>query len=116
VPNQGTKYFYYNESTTKENKLEVLIKGLTLTDATNYEQALVGLGFAKVGLIYELVDGANTYYAQVKFSSDYDALVLSYAVKPTTDEKPVFVATVFDLIESDSAVYMEFQMDRILKE
>lgn len=115
VPNQGTKYFYYNESTTKENKLEVLIKGLTLTDATSYEAALVGLGFVKVGLNYELVDGANTYYAQVKYSSDYDALVLSYAVKPTMDEKPVFVATVFDLIESDSAVYMEFQMDRILK-
>ena len=115
----GTKYFYYNESSQDKFIAEVLIKGLKSTDVSAYKTLLENQGFIKTStdLSYsKIVDGVTNYVA-ISYNDLYKTITVSYSIQELIDTKePLFINDSFELIMSDSAVYMEFQLELIAEE
>lgn len=112
----GSKYFYYNESTKVDNVLEVLIKGLTHYDLLAFNAELESAGFipSANSKTFTKEDGDFIYYAATSYDDTYHALTVGYSVfDKVKTNKPNFINHAKDLIESDSAVYMEFQLELI---
>ena len=110
----GIKYFYYNESSLTEYVAEVLIKGLSKNDQLDYETSLLAAGFELSDTEFSYVKTTNdlTYYAAVSYDETYEALTLSFNIQDaSTAEEPLFINDGYELILSDSAVYMEFQLE-----
>ena len=120
--NGGNKYFYYNSSTLEYDAMELLVKGLSETDVTSYQSALVTEGFVldETTTYYNKTVKGNTYYVSVSFDSTYDLFYLGVVKveenEEIKDQLDMLDHEAFDLVEADSAVYMEVMMDAILAE
>lgn len=114
----GNKYFYYNQSNKQDNILEVLVKGLLKADLNTYNDRLVSEGFTRsLQGLYVKETNEAIYYAQTLYDETYEVFSLSMSVfEKTKVHQPFFSSNIFDLINSDSAVYMEFQLALITKE
>lgn len=130
LPNivSGDKIYYYNTSTQEDAKLEILVKGSNVAYVATYSQALIDLGYTLVkeassypakqaGYYTKTVDDV-TYMAIVEFDETFDLLYIGIV-----DDIPVSYASSWPitfsasvLINSDSAIYLEFTMDKILSE
>lgn len=114
----GTKYFYYNLSTQTTNAVEVLIKGMSEEEYADYVEKLLNNDFvySQVDEHYQKVVGDSLYLVNILFDNDYHATLVSVSVVPNESFDSLFNKTVFDAIISDSAVYMEFQIERVIRE
>lgn len=128
----GTKYFYYNEATDKDIKMEILVKGLTASDVDTFGTALTNLGYTyyseatdnedKVNGYYQLsvTDGDVTtdYMVQVAYSEEMNLFYLGIMDRAPDDFASAwpFTVDIEETVISDSAVYMEMTMDQIMSE
>ncbi len=129
---QGNKFFYYNNSDSNNNIVDILVKGVDETYVDTYIAALISSGYSYVyetttnpllqyGYYMKTVsDGIDDgdYMVIVHYDSEYslfhvgiaNVVPLSYssiwAVRPDVKE----------LIDADSAVYMEFMLQEIEEE
>jgi len=132
---EGNKFFYYNNSTDKENVLEMLVKGVSPSYVDTYEDALIAAGFTYV---YEETinpEKANGYYTITVATEDVDNPTIDFMVQVqyseeyqlfyvgVTDSIPVdfisnwpLTVNVEETVNSDSAVYVEMMMDQIMLE
>jgi uncharacterized repeat protein (TIGR02543 family) len=130
LPNFGNtgKTFYYNNSSETNRVLEILAKGYVQQDATDYIAALELLGFThvteatidpiKTNGYYSMTLNDTTYFALVNYSDAFELLYIGI-----TDEVPTAFTNTWPidgdieaLVISDSAVYMEEQLERIMAE
>lgn len=121
----GTKFFYYNNSSDTDRLVEMLVKTTDDTYLETYKTALENAGWTFVfeetvnqskqeGYFVKSVDGTS-YMVQVAYDDTYSLLYVGIIDKqPETfvDEWPFEVA-IKDLIEADSAVYLEMTFDLI---
>ncbi len=120
--NGGQKYFYYNSSTLEYDAMELLVKGLSETDVTTYQSALVTEGFVldETTTYYSKTVNGSTYYVSVSFDSAYGLLYLGVVKveenEEIIDQLDMLEHEAIDLVEADSAVYMEVMMEQILAE
>ncbi len=125
----GNKFFYYNSSDDKDDMIEILIKGAQLADKDAYEAALITFGYtyvndetstnkSKENGYYEMTVGEVDYMVQVEFDVDYDLFYVSVVNKKPIDfESPwPLIVDVEGLVNSDSAVFLEMVMEKILAE
>ncbi len=130
--NGGTKYFFYNESSDNDIKMEILVKGLTADDLSSFATELTNLGYTyinqtttdedKLNGYYQITitDGENetNYMVQIRYSEELNLFYLGIMDRVPTDfdSSWPFTVDVFDTVNSDSAVYMEMMMDQIMAE
>lgn len=124
----GEKIYYYNTSTQEMNRLEVLIKGSNESYVDTFNQALIDLGYthviqptsyaSKAAGYYVITLNSVEYMAIVAYDETYDLVYIGI-----TDQLPVSYAAswpvmpdVRSLINSDSAIYMEYLMVDIFNE
>ena len=125
----GNKFFYYNSSDDKDQMMELLIKGASISDLEAYEQALLTFGYtyqmdeedtnsSKERGYYEITVEDVSYMVQVYFDESYDLLYVSLVDRtPDTFANPwPLYVDVQGLVNSDSAVFLEMVMDKILAE
>lgn len=124
----GSKYFYYNSSDSKYDKLEILVKGLNADAITTYEQQLLTLGYTKVIETTSIQSKINGYFekefngtkymVQLAFSTDFNLFyvgIIDAAPSSFTASWP-FSVNINSTVVSDSAVYLEMLFDKILFE
>jgi hypothetical protein len=125
----GNKFFYYNSSDDKDQMMELLIKGATLADLATYGQALETFGYtyqmdetntnsSKDNGYYEITVGDVTYMVQLAFDESYDLFYVSIidnTPEAFADPWALYV-DIEGLVNSDSAVYLEMVMDKVLTE
>ncbi len=124
----GTKLSYYNNSTQEDAVLEILVKGSNEAYVDTYKQALLDLGYilvieptsypSKQAGYYTKILNDITYMALVTYDSTYDLVYIGIV-----DDVPTSYAAswplsvdIFGMINSDSAIYMEYTMEKILSE
>ena len=124
IPNieNGNKYFFYNNSTQEYKLGEILIKGMQNINLDTYTNSLIADGYSsdQTGTYFTKVIGDNKYVVTL----DYDQTlklayvgILQLSVDNEEDSFDVyFVGSIDDLVEADSAVYMEMYMDLITSE
>jgi uncharacterized repeat protein (TIGR02543 family) len=128
----GNKYFYYNSSDENNEKLEILVKGLTAADLVTYGNQLVSLGYtfvqeattnqSKVNGYYQLIipaEGENpeqSYMVQIAYDEVMKLFYVGIINRIPTSFTSTWPFTVdfADIVNSDSAVYMEMMMDQIM--
>lgn len=126
--NGGSKYFFYNSSDETTNVAEVLVKGLSASDVTTYKAALVSAGYTLVvesttdeskadGYYTKTINSVN-YMVRVAYDTDRQLFYVGVANKVPTSYSVAWAvpASIKDLVEGDSAVYMEIVMDQVLRE
>jgi uncharacterized repeat protein (TIGR02543 family) len=120
--NGGNKYFYYNSSTLEYDAMELLVKGLSETDVASYQSALVTEGFIldETTTYYSKTVNGSTYYVSVSFDSTYGLFYLGVVKveenEEMIDQLDMLEHEAIDLVEADSAVYMEVMMEAIQAE
>ena len=115
----GSKYFYFNASTHEYQAAHVLVKGLTATDAENYREAMVALGFSRDGIKLEKTVNGVVYVARVQYDTTLSIMtvsIISFAESLATVDRPTQSQTPLDLVNSDSAIYMEMMLEQIMLE
>lgn len=122
------KTFYYNNSDETYRVLEVLAKGYTLEDVEDYKDALVTLGYthvvettndqSKVAGYYTITVNEVSYFVLVDFDETFNLMYVGVTnrVPLTYTEAWPLSVDVLSTVLSDSAVYMEMQLDRIVAE
>ena len=124
----SSKIFYYNSSDESNRFAELLVKGLNASYIDTYKQLLIDNGYTYVVEETNIDSKKDGYYTKNIDSIDYmvqvsfDELnelfyvgIHSSVPSAYTSEWP-FVVDFKELIESDSAVYLEMTFDRITKE
>lgn len=115
--NEGNKYFTMNLSTKTKNTLQVLVKGVNQNDFTSYENSLELISDYDNELeVYTFEYEEKLYGVEVSYDNAYKALVI--LVNEYELDKKVLNndLDVFDVILSDSAIYMEFMLEKISNE
>ncbi len=125
---EGNKFFYYNNSPEEGMQLEIIIKGSSAAYLVTYGEALETAGYTfmsdenasegKENGYYVMTVGEVDYMIQLAFDVEYDLLYVGISDSaPETFEAgwPITV-NVTDLVYSDSAVFMEMQLDMIIAE
>lgn len=124
----GTKLSYYNNSTQEDAVLEILVKGSNETYVDTYKQALLDLDYSlvvqptsypsKQAGYYTKTLNDISYMVLVTYNEEYDLLYIGIA-----DDIPTSYAATWPLdisvstmINSDSAIYLEYTMEKILSE
>lgn len=112
------KYFIYNLSSTSTKEALVLIKNTDSTFEEDYIEVLEALGFVynTRQQSYILEDNDYTLVIQVKYDISYNAAFLYMRKYNAGEIIPVLRKTMRSVLESDSAVYMEFMLEKITKE
>jgi uncharacterized repeat protein (TIGR02543 family) len=130
IPNitSGDKFYYYNSSSQDTALLELLIKGSNQAYVDTYKQALIDFGYELVqqptsypskaaGYYQKTVDNVD-YMVLVGYDEAYDLLYIG-----VSDDLPTSYAATWPipldvpyLINADSAIFMEYTMDKILAE
>jgi len=116
--NFGSKFFYYNSSSTEDQFVEILIKGVTQTDFDNYNSLLMAEGFSLAEDIYIKTIDNKSVAVKIVYSSEYQALYVGI-VEDKGSELGVssyFITDLIDIIYADSAVYLEFMLEEIIEE
>ena len=120
VPNVlgGNKFFYYNNSTQQYKLAEVLIKGLDDTYKNSYVDELISAGYVydETSSIYTKVIDDNQYHVKVQHDSEFELLYIGVMKTELLEDLDNFTEEIIDLIEADSAVYMEMYLELITKE
>ncbi|WP_025725419.1 InlB B-repeat-containing protein [Acholeplasma granularum] len=114
----GSKYFYYNMSNKNENILEILIKDVSESTYINYQESLKSNGFeTKLNTLSKVREtSTHIYYINSSYDKDFGAVSISMSVKELpNNSEPVFINDPLGLINLDSAVFMEFYMEKIIK-
>lgn len=123
----GNKYFYYNQSDKTNYTLEVLIKGLDASALDVYKAALLTNEFSHITSETPIVGKEDGYYSKtlngtdymvvVKYDETFEAFYIGISDKVPADFTTDWAVSgsALDLIESDSAVFMEFMLDEILE-
>lgn len=127
--NEGNKFFYYKNSTRTSMKVELLVKGVTPSYVETYAQNLVDLGYERItateetqedkahGYFKKTIDDTD-YMLQVKYDPYYELFYVGIMDQaPANVEAPwPFTANIEELVFSDSAVYMEMTLEKIMSE
>lgn len=126
----GSKFFNYNNSSDTNVILQILVKGLNADYVSTYGDALVAMGYTKYieattdafkenGYFVLTIPGEpiKNYMVQVAFDDEMNLFSIWVIDKIPTDFTSTWPLTVdtFDLVYSDSAVYLEMMMDQILE-
>ena len=128
----GTRLIYFNTSEKDEvDLLEILVKGNDASYVDTYTNSLIAAGFTKHGapVSYEepifkahqyftkTVDSVE-YMVQITYNEEFNLFyvgISSTSVQNYEDDWPFYPD--FDvLIESDSAIYLEFYLEKAIKE
>ena len=124
----GDKFFFYNTSSKTNQKMEVIVKGSSEAYLTEYKQALVNNGYTYQFETSEDEEKATGYYIKeiqgvsymviVTFNQTHDVLYVGIMdnAPETYESSWPFYAKDEALIYNDSAVFMEFTLDKIFKE
>ncbi len=126
--NNGSKYFFYNTSSTSTKQLELLVKGLNKGDLDTFNSQLKSSGFThhkessttehkKDGYYSKEVDSKD-YFVITTYDEEYGLLYVGVANRVPakyTSNWPITLSVV-DLVEGDSAVYLEMIVEQLLKE
>jgi hypothetical protein len=136
LPNfeQGTHFYYYNNSTDENRIVEVLIKNASEQDMDAYGLELLTFGYSKViqettnkqklDGYFELTLPANgeqderKIMLQLNYNAIYDLLYIGMidSIPESYESDWPLIVDVPDLIESDSAMYMEFMLQEMIEE
>ncbi len=125
---QGNKFFYYNMSSKTNRQMEIIVKGVEPSYIDTYEAALVSFGYQKHfdeeatgkkfrGYFSKTI-GEKTYMVQSRYDQNYGVLYVGIhdeAPESFLDEWPFYVE-VEDLITGDTAVFLEFILEKIFSE
>lgn len=125
----GNKFFYYKNSEIDTLLIETIVKGVDESYLETYKQNILSLGYdltieetaieLKKEGYYTIEKGNKTYYLVARYDTEYELFYVGIGDEdfPEKYSKDWPVSgDVEKLIESDSAVYMEFMMEAILKE
>ncbi|MGI6360216.1 MAG: InlB B-repeat-containing protein [Acholeplasmatales bacterium] len=125
---EGNKFFYYNTSSKTNRQMEVIVKGVSEGYIDTYEAALITFGYQKhfeeaatgnkFRGYFSKVIGEKTYMVQSRYDQTYGVLyvgIYDEAPEAFSDEWPFYV-NVTDLIEGDTAVFLEFTLEKLFKE
>jgi len=126
---QGNKFFYYNNSGEENNVLDIMVKGVDASYVDTYEAALLALGYTfvqeetsdalKTDGYYALTvtEGADAgdYQVIVHYDAEFDLFHVGIANALPAAYTNAWLVTpqVRNLIDADSAVYMEFMLQEI---
>ncbi|MGI6787514.1 MAG: InlB B-repeat-containing protein [Acholeplasmataceae bacterium] len=121
VPNlfSGNKFFYYNNSTKEYKLVEMLVKGVTNIGYNTYKTELENLGFVfdEETNVYEKTIGDTKYLLRLDYGTDFNLFsvsVLALGVDQEIENPHEKLAEgINDLVEADSAVYMEMYLELI---
>lgn len=132
VISQGNKFWVYNNSTEDENILEIIVKGVTASYLDDYKAALVAKGYTLVSetseeegkltgyytmtVVEDLV--STDYMVQVTYDVEYSLFYVSVVdeVPALYTDEWVLIVDVEALVASDSAVFLELELDKIMIE
>lgn len=124
----GNKYFYFKQSTNDATILEILVKGLEASFVDVYEQSLTNKGFVlvkedstdktKTSGYYTIITDEASYMVQFDYDTFFKVFYVSVTNQlPDTYEDDWEVSKDIDtLVKSDSAVYLELVLDKVLSE
>lgn len=119
----GNKYFFYNNSTQEYKLVEVLVKGLESMFLDGYLLELEQMGFVlnKVKGVYEKTVGEKLYLARAEYDKHFGLFASSILVidaNSTEVENPheEFAGSIEDLVNNDTAVYMEMYLELMTNE
>ena len=125
---EGNKFFFYNTSDHENRKMEVIIRGVLPTYLETYKQALVDAGFNYHFEEGEDADKETGYYTKeisgkpymviVDYNEEHEVFYLGLMDKvPESYEMSwPFYAEAEKRIYCDSAVFLEFTLDKIFVE
>lgn len=115
----GNRFIYFNTSSLDVNSVEVLIKEATIDNYYDYKLLLENYGFEveEKGYYsyYTKTTNGVTYILDLIYDFNYKTLYLAISNTTFEDEWP-FYDDIESLILSDSAIYLEFELTKILKE
>ncbi len=126
----SNRYIYFNSSEDDLNLAEVLIKDLSQDVVTSYGDKLIQAGFTKHTKpedynepifknhnYFTKTINDVTYMVQLKYNQEFNLFYLGISnVAPLSYEEDWPYYPDFDtLIESDSAIYLEFYLEKTLK-
>lgn len=125
---EGNQFWYYNNSTDQNQKLEVLVNGVDQSYVDTYKAALVAHGLTLVIESTTNVDKQDGYYTVTIGDVDY-MVVVSYDADygllyvGVSDLVPDTYLSAWDinpdipeLINSDSAVYLQMNLEKLFLE
>ena len=123
-----SKIFYYNESDNAYRQVSLLVKGYSSDVVEEYEAALASAGFTHVSEETNVSLKENGYHTyeldgkmyMVQLAYDEENSLFYVGVANETPESFVsewpFEADVEELVDGDSAVYLEMVLDKIMAE
>jgi hypothetical protein len=132
--NEGSRFYYYNNSTDEDRLVEILVKGVTPTYIEDYQLALTNFGFTHVieettsqskkngyyqlDIPADLENDARSYMVQISYDETYDFLYVGIMDKLPVSYRSTwpFSINISNLLDSDSAMYMEFMLQEMLEE
>lgn len=124
----GNKYWYYNSSTQDDTILEIIVKGTASNSKSIMKDKLASIGATLVKQdtdedekdngYYQVTVGGKDYMIQVDYSSYYEVLYVSVVegVPGAYGAEWPVVADADATVESDSAVYMELMLEKVMDE
>ena len=122
----GTKFFFYNSGTQENKILEIVIRGVAETYFNDYKALLEAAGFtyvfepsgaSPVGY-FKKTFGEIEYMVVAKYDAEYQVFYIGVADELPASYSQEWLVTgdVSALINGDSAVYMEFTLDKMFAE
>ncbi|HEY8406210.1 MAG TPA: S41 family peptidase, partial [Acholeplasma sp.] len=125
----GNRFFAFNQSTLKDDVVETLIWGATQSDIDTYKTSLTNNGWTSVKENTTKTDyhkdgyytksiGDVTFMATLAYNSLYKTVYigLTSTVPSNYEANWVIKSDIVGMIESDSAIYIEAQIKKILEE
>lgn len=119
---EGNRFVYYNSKQENYHFLQGLVKDVDLDYVLSYNQSLVNAGYQDESLIssssfYFVKNISNQQYIiQTMFDEDFEVFYFSIAVKDLENAAFISRPSLVNLIASDSAIYLEFQIEKALRE
>lgn len=112
--NSGNRFIYFNNSNSDNVIYDVLIKDITLSDIEAYNLKLLNNNFKynQNGFYSKLINNTN-YLIQTGFDEEFNT---GYIQISNQNVNELIDVDVLSLIYSDSAIYLEFMLDKALRE
>ena len=123
----GTKFFFYNTGDQENDQVEVIIKGAAETYFNDYKALLEAAGYTyvfqasgarPVGYFTKNIGGID-YMVVANYDAEFEVFYIGIAdhlPETYSIEWPVNATNVSGLINGDSAVYLEFTLDKMTAE